>query len=99
VRGQQQYSNSRNSNLLTSDKVVGNLTPEAMWLIDTETLKLKFFAGPPTAPYAILSHTWAKDNDDEVSFQEIHRLEGKHATESERIAENKFRYLLHRQKE
>jgi hypothetical protein len=43
-----------------------------MWLIDTRTLELKFFAGPPDR-YAILSHTW-RDNQ-EVSFQEFHRIE------------------------
>lgn len=50
-------------------KLWEGLTTTIMWLIDTETLSLEFFASRP-ARYVILSHTWAKDND-EVSFQEI----------------------------
>ncbi|KAJ4177343.1 hypothetical protein NW759_017443 [Fusarium solani] len=42
-----------------------------IWLIDTETFKLKDFPYPPS-DYAILSHTW---EDDEVQFQDIKDLE------------------------
>lgn len=42
-----------------------------MWLIDTSTLELKSFVGPPDR-YAILSHVWTSNQ--EVSFQEFHRL-------------------------
>ncbi len=45
-----------------------------MWLINTDTRKLEFFAGPPDR-YAILSHVWS---DQEVSFQEFHRLQDLH---------------------
>lgn len=38
-----------------------------MWLIDTQTLKLKFFLTPPPQ-YSILSHVWT---DEECSFQEF----------------------------
>ena len=40
-----------------------------MWLIDTETLTLKFFSGPPER-YAILSHMWG-DSSQEVTFQQF----------------------------
>lgn len=46
----------------------------AMWLLevaDTDNLKLKFFHETKTPPYAILSHTWLEDNDQEVSFRDI----------------------------
>lgn len=39
-----------------------------MWLVDTETLKLKFFASCPTSQYAILSHTWGED---EPTFSDL----------------------------
>lgn len=38
-----------------------------MWLINTQTLKLKFFLTPPDR-YSILSHLWT---DEECSFQEF----------------------------
>ena len=38
-----------------------------MWLLDTETLELRFFATPPPR-YAILSHTWGSD---EVLFDDL----------------------------
>ena len=44
-----------------------------MWLIDTSTLKLRFFADPGSQRYAILSHTWG---DEEVTFQEMNAPEG-----------------------
>lgn len=43
-----------------------------MWLINTITLKLKFFTPPRVPSYAILSHTWG---DEEVSFQEFQDLD------------------------
>jgi hypothetical protein len=43
-----------------------------MWLIDTESLTLKFFVNPPQSCYAILSHTW---DDGEVSFHEFKNLD------------------------
>lgn len=51
-----------------------------MWLINTATIELEYFAGPEDAPrpgvpelprYAILSHTWGKE---EVTFQELRAL-------------------------
>ncbi|KAK1831524.1 heterokaryon incompatibility protein-domain-containing protein [Podospora conica] len=42
-----------------------------MWLINTRTLKLKFFLAPPER-YSILSHVWT---DEECSFQEFRSLE------------------------
>jgi hypothetical protein len=39
-----------------------------MWLINTETLQLEEFFEADAPPYAILSHTWEKD---EVTFQEF----------------------------
>ncbi|KAH8880416.1 HET-domain-containing protein, partial [Thozetella sp. PMI_491] len=39
-----------------------------MWLIDTTTYELKFFADAADVSYAILSHTW---NDDEVVFGDM----------------------------
>src|SRR3569623_703004 len=44
-----------------------------MWLLDTETLRLRQVSeGPSLEKYAILSHTW--DDSGEVSFQEIQNL-------------------------
>ena len=46
-----------------------------MWLIDVSTLELKSFISHDVwaeHPYAILSHTWGKE---EVSFQDMHNLE------------------------
>jgi hypothetical protein len=42
-----------------------------MWLINTQTLRLKFFLAPPSR-YSILSHVWT---DEECSFQEFRSLE------------------------
>ncbi|KAF5343207.1 hypothetical protein D9758_013443 [Tetrapyrgos nigripes] len=41
-----------------------------MRLLNTHSLKLKSFFGDDIPPYAILSHTWGK-TDDEVTFQEM----------------------------
>ncbi|TLS24954.1 hypothetical protein PpBr36_07504 [Pyricularia pennisetigena] len=43
-----------------------------MWLINTQTLALEYFASPKKVPYAILSHTWEQE---EVTFQEFHKLD------------------------
>jgi hypothetical protein len=43
-----------------------------MHLINVETLKLEEFFGDGIPPYAILSHTWGKD-EEEISFHDIHR--------------------------
>lgn len=48
-----------------------------MWLINTQTLKLKFFITPPPR-YSILSHVWT---DEEYSFEEFRSLE--HVTDYE----------------
>lgn len=45
-----------------------------MWLIDTETLKLKGFMGE-TPCYAILSHTWGPE---EVTFTDFHDEKTRH---------------------
>ncbi len=37
-----------------------------MWLINTQTSELEYFANHPKHEYAILSHRW---EEDEVSFQ------------------------------
>lgn len=52
---------------------------EPMWLIDTHTLKLKFFQVCPEGQYAILSHVW---QDDEVSFFEFKAWDGAETTRS-----------------
>ena len=39
-----------------------------MRLLDSSTLKLKWFLAEHIPPYAILSHTWG---DDEVSFSDM----------------------------
>lgn len=46
--------------------------PAKMWLINTKTLGLEYFAVPEnTPPYAVLSHTWGND---ELSFAEFKSL-------------------------
>jgi len=39
-----------------------------MWLIDTETLELKYTTNPKNQRDAILSHTWGSD---EVAFEDM----------------------------
>jgi hypothetical protein len=39
-----------------------------MWLVNCRTLKLEQFVGSNIPKYAILSHTWEKE---EVRFQEL----------------------------
>ncbi|TVY93492.1 Vegetative incompatibility protein HET-E-1 [Lachnellula willkommii] len=41
-----------------------------MWLVDVRTYRLEEFSGSEVPKYAILSHTW---EEEEVTFQEIHR--------------------------
>ncbi|TVY29236.1 Vegetative incompatibility protein HET-E-1 [Lachnellula hyalina] len=41
-----------------------------MWLVNIETHRLEEFSGSEIPKYAILSHTW---EEEEVTFQEIHR--------------------------
>ena len=43
-----------------------------MWLLNVETYELEHFIDASTPAYAILSHTWEKE---EVSFQEMRDLE------------------------
>lgn len=43
-----------------------------MRLIDVEGLELQYFDDADLPPYAILSHTWAIDSNDEVTSQEFH---------------------------
>ncbi|KAI1260193.1 heterokaryon incompatibility protein-domain-containing protein [Xylariaceae sp. FL1019] len=43
-----------------------------MWLIRTDTFKLKYVIKPSSTSYAILSHTWTSD---EITFQQITDLE------------------------
>lgn len=43
------------------------LLPLFIWLIETESLELEYFAGDDIPDYAILSHTW---EDGEVTFQD-----------------------------
>jgi Heterokaryon incompatibility protein (HET) len=45
-----------------------------MWLIDTISLELKGFISEQDHKYAIVSHRWEKDLDDEVSFQDIRSM-------------------------
>ncbi|KAM7220135.1 hypothetical protein V8F06_004463 [Rhypophila decipiens] len=47
---------------------------DTMRLVNVESLRLELFYGDPTEPYAVLSHTWGKE-DEELSFQNMHRLE------------------------
>jgi len=52
---------------LHSPSYLQHSTPRTMWLLDTATLKLRYFI--TTIPdYVILSHTWGED---EVSFDDI----------------------------
>lgn len=44
-----------------------------MRLINVHTKRIKNFYGDPTEPYAILSHTWGKE-EEELSFQDMQRL-------------------------
>ena len=46
-----------------------------MWLLDVHTLELEYFNfnSEKLPQYAILSHRWAADPEDEVSFQEMSR--------------------------
>ena len=43
-----------------------------MHLTNLETLKLEEFLGDGVPPYAVLSHTWGRD-DEEISFRDIRR--------------------------
>ncbi|KAM7186338.1 Heterokaryon incompatibility protein (HET) domain containing protein [Rhypophila sp. PSN 637] len=45
-----------------------------MRLVNVESLRLELFYGDPTEPYAVLSHTWGKE-EEELSFQNIQHLE------------------------
>ncbi|KAK4208667.1 heterokaryon incompatibility protein-domain-containing protein [Rhypophila decipiens] len=45
-----------------------------MRLVNVESLRLELFYGDPTEPYAVLSHTWGKE-DEELSFQNMQHLE------------------------
>jgi Heterokaryon incompatibility protein (HET) len=44
-----------------------------MRLLNTNTAKLKTFFGKNIPPYAILSHTWHKDNEEEILFEDVQR--------------------------
>lgn len=58
---------------LTIHLTTSYIVPTKMWLINTTTLGLEYFAVPEKAPsYAILSHTWG---DGELSFAEFRSLE------------------------
>lgn len=70
-----------------------------MWLINTDTLALEEFIGPKRPPFAILSHTWGKE---EVTFQEVrsaepnfkHKLGGRKIVNTCAIAKQRgFRYV------
>ncbi|KAJ5708403.1 heterokaryon incompatibility protein-domain-containing protein [Penicillium malachiteum] len=55
-----------------------------MWLINTRTIKLKYFVTPQHAPsYAILSHTWGY-YEDEISFQEMRESDLRSSKHSKR---------------
>jgi hypothetical protein len=43
-----------------------------MWLLNVDTVRLKWFTGPDEVPYAILSHTWGQD---EVTFQDMQQTD------------------------
>ncbi len=47
-----------------------------MWLLDTHTLKLHYFACPEAVEegYVILSHVWDESEELEMSFQDIQRI-------------------------
>ncbi|KAI1280225.1 heterokaryon incompatibility protein-domain-containing protein [Xylaria sp. FL0933] len=51
-----------------------------MWLIDTSTLKLKFFTEAKKGSYAILSHTWGED---EVSFEQVRNFDPRQLEDAE----------------
>ncbi len=42
-----------------------------MRLLNTTTIQLRAFFGGQIPCYAILSHTWSKDNEEEISFKDI----------------------------
>jgi DNA polymerase III alpha subunit (gram-positive type) len=46
-----------------------------MWLINTNNLELKQVISEQDHRYAIVSHRWAKNLDDEVSFQDFQSIE------------------------
>ena len=54
-----------------------------MRLLDTSTIKLSEFFDADIPPYAILSHTWGKN---EVSFQDLDRVKAKGPRSYEKIA-------------
>ena len=41
-----------------------------------DSLSLETFSGPTITPYAILSHTWASNNEDEVTFKDLTDADG-----------------------
>jgi hypothetical protein len=48
---------------------------KVMWLINTNNLELKQVISEQHHRYAIVSHRWAKNLDDEVSFQDFQSIE------------------------
>jgi hypothetical protein len=53
-----------------------------MWLVNCRTLKLEQFVGSNIPKYAILSHTWEKE---EVRFQELDSLALHYPTQSPQL--------------
>ncbi|EXJ76639.1 uncharacterized protein A1O5_01147 [Cladophialophora psammophila CBS 110553] len=53
-----------------------------MLLINTETLKLESIVNPPPGSYAILSHTWGKE---EINFQEWNCIESGEGPEADKL--------------
>ena len=72
-----------------------------MRLLNTTTLRLHTFHEPDLPDYAILSHTW-RNEDDEVSFQELQSLNSTRGCqcgkeEQDRLTRAKGGYLKIRQ--
>ncbi|KAJ9614401.1 hypothetical protein H2200_002537 [Cladophialophora chaetospira] len=60
-----------------------------MWLLDTSSLRLKYFTAASKIKYAILSHTW---DDEEITFQDITRIE---TGDVRRTTSSGFRKIKH----
>ncbi len=56
-----------------------------MWLLDTHTLKLHYFASPEAVEdgYVILSHVWDESKELEMSFQDVQRIHERCAASGE----------------
>ncbi|KAK4163269.1 hypothetical protein QBC43DRAFT_289940 [Cladorrhinum sp. PSN259] len=56
-----------------------------MRLIDVHTKRLKKFHQDPTEPYAILSHTWRHNEEDELSYEDVQNLDNCDRSKKEKL--------------